>query len=771
MNSKPIFVLFLSLSISLNLFATSNNYTGRVVDLYSGEGIPGVEIFNTSQGTSTNMDGEFKLQPGTSDSLTIRCIGYETIRKTVDDLGDVIHLKPIILHGQSINVLSNRVIPGFTSVAYSILNKSEIRERYSVEDVPMILSSEAGVHAYSESGNGTGYSYVSIRGFDQSRISVMLDNVPLNDNESHQVYWVDHGDILSDAEDVEIQRGIGSSLYGASSFGGSININTGIKSKSEILSLGVLAGSYNTRKYRMGYKSGLRFGENLSFSMRASILDSDGYRVDSRSEQRSLVFGLEQRGAGFTNQSRATLGKEFSVLQWDGVSQAYLDNPDLRRGKMPWTTPFTDDYFQEIYSLNTQIYLNDHSAIHNVLYLVRGRGYYEDQRYGENFFSYNLDIMDAYPDTTEKLLETDLLRRKWINNHYYGVTPVWTYEAKKWRSDMGMELRQYAGEHFGEVYDVGDPDLSEILPNPYEYYSYTGNKRLMSVFAQMLVRMTPKLNVNLGLRAQGIWWQLDQEQIGHAQGLNLKADWTFFNPRIGIRYEVSDGLGVFASTGTAQKEPADAQIIEADGGWEKPPELAPSEIVRNSEIGLVWFGGSQKFTINLYQIDYQNELLSDIYDFQDGSFRVETANLTIHRGIELEAKTHLTKKIHVGFNSSLAEHKFADGLLEGKLLTNVPGILGNAHIRYILNENIEGLLSVKYVGKQFIDFANSNELSIPSYILTDVSVHTSWSALEFQLRVNNLLDTEYATFGYEYYEGYYWPGANRNYTLNLNYSF
>ncbi|NQV30852.1 MAG: TonB-dependent receptor [Candidatus Marinimicrobia bacterium] len=770
MHNKLISILFLAVIIGNNLQADIRNTEGQVIDLYTGEGIPGADIFGVDYGTSTDINGDYSLNLETEDTLTIRCIGYESQRYAATEIDEIIQLKPTILQGQSINVSSNRVLPGVSSVAYSILNKTEIRQRYSVEDVPMILSSEAGVHAYSESGNGTGYSYVSIRGFDQSRIAVMLDNVPLNDNESHQVYWVDHGDILSDAEDVEIQRGVGSSLYGASSFGGSININTGIKSNIEKFSLGVLAGSYNTRKYRFGYKSGLRFGENLSLSLRVSALDSDGYRVDSKSEQRSLMFGLEHRGAGFTNQFRAVLGKEFSVLQWDGVSQSYLDDPDLRREKMPWTTPFTDDFFQEIYSLNTQYYFNDHSALHNVVYLVRGSGFYEVQKYDQDFYSYNLDPSDAFPDSIEQQMVTDLQRRQWIKNNYIGITPVWTFESKKWRSDMGMELRRYTGDHYGEVMNIGDPDLAARLPGTYQYYSYQGQKHLITAFGHFLFRLTPKFSANIGLKAQRIFWQLNQDPIGHAQGLTLAADWTFLNPRIGLRYELREGLSLFAAFGSAQKEPADNQIIEADDVW-STPVTAPTEAVRNTEIGVVWFAGMHNLSINLYRIDYENELLSDIYDFQDGSFDVETANLTIHRGIELESNTQIMKQVSININSSIAEHTFARGPFDGKVLTNVPGILGNAHLNYKYSENLLAMLSLKYVGEQFIDFANSEEFLIPSYFLTALSLHLTLSEIEIQMKVNNMMDTQYATFGYEYDGGYYWPGANRNYTINLNYSF
>jgi len=126
---------------------------------------------------------------------------------------------PTVLEGEEVTVNATRAIAGVTPVSFSNLTSQEIETRYTVEDIPMVLASEPGVWAYSESGNGTGYSYVSIRGFDQSKIGVMVDGVPLNDNESHQVYWVDHGDLLADAKDVQIQRGIGNSLYGSSAFG------------------------------------------------------------------------------------------------------------------------------------------------------------------------------------------------------------------------------------------------------------------------------------------------------------------------------------------------------------------------------------------------------------------------------------------------------------------------------------------------------------------------------------------------------------------------
>ncbi len=770
MSTKPLFASLLLLFFTTVILAEPIQISGQAIDRKSGSGIPGVEIFTNQTGAITDLSGNFVLLIDDTNSVTVRCIGYETLELSAHEASNNILLQPTILEGQSINVTSTRVIPGVSPVAYSILESEEIGLRYSVEDVPMILSSEAGVHAYSESGNGTGYSYVSIRGFDQSRISVMLDNVPLNDNESHQVYWVDHGDILSGADDVEIQRGVGSSLYGATAFGGSININTRIKSETEQVKLTALRGSYNTSKYRLAYDSGTRFGENLNFSLRGSLLNSDGYRVDSRSEQQSLTFGVEHRGNGLTNQFRAVIGKELSVLQWDGVSQEYLNDEELRRSKMSWTVPFTDDYLQQIYSLNTTYNFNPHSMLRNVVYLVKGTGFYEVEKYGRDYYSYNLDVADAYDDTTELNLEVDFLRKKWINNIYYGITPVWTYESTNWRSDLGIELRNYVGDHFGEVSNVSDPELAATLPDVYEYYSYKGQKQLVTAFGHFLYRITPQMTTSLDLRAQGIWWQLDQETIGHAPGVDLSADWKFVNPRIGLRYAFSPGLSVFAGIGTAQKEPADAQIIEADDVW-STPTLAPAEGVTNKEIGANWFSGQHQFALNLYQIDYENELLSDIYDFQDGSFDVETANLTRHQGIEIDARTTLSEHLHISVNGTFSENKFQEGTFSGKSLINVPGVLANGMIRYELGPSFQTALSAKYVGKQYIDFMNTEDLAIPEYLLTDVSLFYSIFNIDTHLKINNVFDTRYATYGYEYWGGYYWPGATRNYTLSLNYSF
>ncbi|MCJ7801379.1 MAG: TonB-dependent receptor, partial [Candidatus Marinimicrobia bacterium] len=514
--TKNIMLILTFLGLFSTLFSESYMVSGHIYDSVTNRPIGGANIIIGNIGTSTNEFGGFSINVATQSPIKIVMIGYETetVDFTIDNIE--IYLEPFAIKGAPIEVTATRVIPGITPVAYSNLTSREVAAHYSVEDVPMVLSTEPGIHAYSESGNGTGYSYVSIRGFDQSRIAVMLDNVPLNDNESHQVYWVDHGDILSDASDVEIQRGIGNSLYGAAAFGGSINIQTKIASPYEKFTVGGLMGSFGTYKGRIQYSSGDRFGKQWSLTSRLSSIKSDGYRDDSSSNQTAFSLGVEHRTSKMTNQFRALLGKEISQLQWDGISKDMLSNRELRIGKMEWTVPFIDDFFQQIYSLNTRYNFSPHVSFHNVAYAVLGSGFYEVEKFNQDYYSYNLDISNEFTDEQELEMEADFLRRKWIQNKCYGVVPTITINYMNLRTDFGIESRIYSGKHFGEVLDVYNPLLRAKLPNEYRYYEYLGEKNSLTAFGHVVYSFPIGLHLVGDVQLQKHDWLLDQESIGHA---------------------------------------------------------------------------------------------------------------------------------------------------------------------------------------------------------------------------------------------------------------
>ncbi|MFQ6605572.1 MAG: TonB-dependent receptor plug domain-containing protein, partial [Fidelibacterota bacterium] len=451
------------------LSAQALDITGVVLD-DNGNPLVDVNIISDSVGTISDEDGVFRIRLLPGQSLHFSHIGYQSQSIMPESLHVVVVLKRQVLETLPITVEANRAITGVTPVAFSTLTEEEINRNYSVQDIPMVLAGEPGIYAYSESGSGTGYSYVSIRGFDQSRIAVIIDNVPLNDNESHQVYWVDHGDLLSNAKDVQIQRGIGNSLYGASAFGGSINVQTRIASEEESITMKSGFGSFGTYKFSSSYHSGLRFGPSASFTARLSQIKSDGYREFHNSLQRSAFFGLERRTRQWLHQVRINLGYENTRLVWDGVSETDLADREARRKSYQG---YTDDFLQQIYSWNATWTPSSAFKFANTIYIVKGAGYYEVEKFGVDWYSYGLDVLDSYPDSVELSLTTDLLRRKWIVNQYTGWTPTMTKKLKNGRLDVGLELRLYTGDHFGEVSHFSAPALEHYFGGTwYRYYRY-----------------------------------------------------------------------------------------------------------------------------------------------------------------------------------------------------------------------------------------------------------------------------------------------------------
>ncbi|MFH2025400.1 MAG: TonB-dependent receptor, partial [bacterium] len=600
------FIFLFPFFIFKSVFATDYVISGKLLSIETGKPVEYANILlTTGEGTYSGETGDFQVK---SEKLPVKVtISHIAFRDTSfivynSSIGNI-YLRAEVIAGEEVFVTATRAVKGKSPVAFSTLSNEEIKARYTVEDVPMILAMEPGVYSYSESGNGTGYSYIQIRGFDQSRIAVMMNNVPLNDNESHQVYWVDHGDVLSDAEDVQIQRGIGNSLYGTSAFGGSVNVITSIGSDKPELSLNVGAGSYNTSKIHLKATSGALFDKRVKMSARLSQIKSEGYRDFHDTVQKSGAFGVEYDGKNFTHQFRALVGYENSHLMWDGVSADNIDDREKRRAGYQ---SYLDDFLQQVYSLNSSWRISDRLHFCNVAYLVKGSGYYEVFKEGCDIYSYNLDVNDQYSDSLEMEMKTDLLRRKWIVNNYFGIIPTLTYIRDKYRLDIGGEIRSYTGDHFGEIADFSDPDLSSLISEDwYQYYNYIGEKLITTGFAHFAFEPLKKLKLIADLQYQYIHWNMDQKKIGHAVGYQLDAKWNFLNPRLGAIYSFSDELFVFANYGKAQREPADDQIIEADDVW-NAPQKASAELIHDYELGGRYRIRQLEIDLNLYRINYKN---------------------------------------------------------------------------------------------------------------------------------------------------------------------
>ena len=760
------YIFFLTATLISTLFSQLTEVSGVVFDNKSKIPLEGVNISSNEVGTVTNKDGKFILLVEDENEIIFSFIGYETISTKIKPQM-TIFMNPSVLRGDEIVVSATRAVSGKTPVSFSNLTLKEIETRNTAQDIPMVLASEPGVWAYSESGNGTGYSYVSIRGFDQSRIGVMIDGVPLNDNESHQVYWVDHGDLLADAKDVQIQRGIGNSLYGSSAFGGSININTNILSDKREIGFSYGQGDWNTTKYRTRYRSGKDFGDNLSLVVRTSQIKSDGYRDNHNSKQNGLFFGLEHRGEKITNQFRALIGYENTQLLWDGI---YMEDIDDRTKRRTGNKAYTDNFSQQIYSLNTRTKIRENIFLKNTSYLVLGQGYYEVNKSGQDYYSYNLDVNNEFSDNEEQSLSTDFLRRKWIDNNYFGVVPTITWLNKGLRIDLGGEIRYYTGDHFGEVSKFSNERLaSQFGDSWYRYYQYVGKKNSMTSFIHFNWHpIGQPFTITADFQNQIHNWKLEQEKIGHSVGHKLTADWNFYNPRMGMIWELSDSLNMFVSWGKAQKEPADNQIIQADDVW-SDPVMAAAEVITDFEWGLDFTFGRGKAKFNGYNIKYLNEQLKNIDVNQEGEYDYYLADSTEHMGFEWETEFILNNQFSLAANGALVMNYFNDG----KSLPNVPSTLFNLSIDYQPIKNGLFFIHWRRIGNMYVDRENTEEGMIDPFSVWDMGIKYRWQGLEIMAKVNNVFDKLYSTYGYGYnwdgYKAYYWPGATRNTFINISY--
>jgi iron complex outermembrane receptor protein len=276
---------------------------GTARDAETGAALVGCNIVieGTALGTITDAQGHFELHgvPAGKVNLIASFIGYATQRLVLDvrqpQIAVSLRLTPMAVIGPAVTVVSTRATDRETPVAFATLSNQDLNARYFAQDLPVLLSELPSTTFYSENGNGIGYNYLSIRGFDQRRISVLINGVPQNDPEDHNVYWIDFPDLLANIQDIQVQRGAGSAFYGPPAIGGSVNILTSNFSSERRLSVYAGGGSYNTQKLLLAFNSGLLKNQYI-LSGRVSRIQSDGYRDRSWVDLKSYFLGAARVG-------------------------------------------------------------------------------------------------------------------------------------------------------------------------------------------------------------------------------------------------------------------------------------------------------------------------------------------------------------------------------------------------------------------------------------------------------------------------------------------
>ncbi|UCD37525.1 MAG: TonB-dependent receptor plug domain-containing protein, partial [Fidelibacterota bacterium] len=486
----------------------SSTISGSVVDKVNAQPLHGANVMieELGIGTTTNNAGAYRLSDVQAGKYTLSTsmIGYAVLKLTIVVPGDTsidFALSQTVIPGQEIIVTGDRARRRESPIAFSDVTREEIEERWSVQDVPMLLNSLPGVYSYSDAGNGIGYTQLKLRGFDQRRLSVTINGVPLNDPEDHNVYWVDIPNLLSNVEDIQIQRGIGTSLYGRNAFGGSVNLVTTNFPAHRRFGFELGIGSYDTEKYSFDFLSGL-IDNTYSFYGRFSRITTDGYRDDAWSELWSYFLSAVRYDQHTTTKINIYGGPERSHAAWDASPESAL-NQDHRHNPYSHYQNETDNFNQPHYEFHHELRLGENTVLTNTLFYIRGEGYYEQlkdarklEEYGIEEFKildpglFGADSLEYYSgidldgDWENDILErdngyftlkrTDLVRQKWVLKNQYGWVPTLRWNFARSTITLGGEISTFDSEHFGKVL------WAKYLPqsaNPEDpYYSYTGEK-------------------------------------------------------------------------------------------------------------------------------------------------------------------------------------------------------------------------------------------------------------------------------------------------------
>ena len=562
--------------------------TGQIVDKETGEPVPAatVRIAGTNVGTISEADGRFQLDIGerSSGDLVVHHVAYRPWRMALSrlDAEPTIRLTPVVLPGQDIVVTTSRAVRGQSPVAFDNLTKEEIRQSYQAQDVPMLLTEAPGVYAFSDNGNGIGYSYLSIRGFPQRRVSVLVNGVPLNDPESHEVYWIDLPDLAESIEDAQIQRGVGTTLYGSNSIGGTINLRTSDYSPVRELTATSGFGSYGTRKFSLSGNSGL-IDDQYALYGRFSRIVSDGYRDNAWTDLWSYYMSATRFDRAWTNRLIVLGGPEQTHLAYKGIPRQFIEgdtsfsfdgvkptgdpNVDRRFNPFQWDME-TDNFNQPQYQFLTEYRPDTNWLFENTLFYIKGKGYYDQLRGGQDFAEYHLSpfsqivVSDGTVDTVEVSNADELWRRRWVDNDFWGIVPRMTRKHHNGVLSFGGEFRHHHGNHWGEVQSATPVDTS-FTPGQH-YYDYEGRKIVASVFAQEVYTPHPKVTLTGAMQFSFKEYRLYNNRFANINGqmVTHTTRYNFVSPRGGVTVRPAPGVTVFGSVSYNEQEPTNDEVFD-----------------------------------------------------------------------------------------------------------------------------------------------------------------------------------------------------------------
>lgn len=665
---------------------------------------------------------------------------------------------------QTIEVDALKGIERKTPVAFQDIKREEIVQKYWMQDLPMFLNGKTSLKSYSESGASIGYSYLSLRGFDQRRISILINGTPQNDAEDQQVYWVDLSDITSSVENIQIQRGVGTGLYGTSSIGGVINIQTIDYTKRNFLNVNVGAGDYNSKRYSFEYSSGLA-KNNFGFYGKFSKTTSDGYRDLSWSDHWSYFIGATKLFKNSTLKMNVYGSPIKNHLAYLGVTRDYLDGKvtgdklvDRRYNPLTYYDE-TDNYHQPHYELIYNWQPSKNVYISNTVSYTRGEGFFvtsfpaiweldfsyfrlnpfftsDTTTFNPMYYKRNPDGSFYFEPSSGYVVDkSDMITKLYVNNNDYGWYPKVqiTHNNDKGTLVIGGEVRMHKSEHYGEIAFANA--LPQNTPPNYEYYYYNGKKRSLAIYANEIYNINDNVTAMVGLQYANHRYSLENDKF-KPYGFDVNYD--FFTPRVGLNVVLPNNLRFFGNVSYVKREPRLKDIYDAESPYSTPnfrvvdtvnndysdPLVKPEELI-DYELGINYKTPAMNTSLNFYMMDFSNEIVSNGQLDNVGQPINGNAGKSIHRGIEFESavtpfyNSKVWNKLSLEYNITFSENYFKEyteilgrdsvgNILYGndysgnQILLN-PSVLGNLTLNYYDKGNFNAFVTMQHVGKQYLD--------------------------------------------------------------------
>ncbi|POY36924.1 TonB-dependent receptor [Solitalea longa] len=821
-------LLMALLAMVTPLFALAQlQLSGKVMDKQSNLALAGanVSIKGTSNGTQTSTSGAFsfkKLKKG-NYTLLISFVGYVSVEEKVELTAD----KALEIKLDRSNIIADEVVVRSTrasansATTFKNVSKADLEKQNLGQDLPFLLNQTPSAVISSDAGNGIGYTGIRIRGSDGSRTNLTINGIPLNDAESQGSFLVNLPDFASSVDNIQIQRGVGTSTNGAGAFGASINIQTNTLNEKPYAEIASSGGSFGSVKNTLNVGTGLM--GKFAFDGRLSMINSNGFIDRGSSNLRSFFLS----GGYYCKKSLLKVnvisGKEKTYQAWNGIPGAKLfgKSDDLKAhyernagydGAMyntkedslnlfqsnPRTYNYftynnqTDNYRQDHYQAFYSQSINEKLNFNIGLHYTHGEGYYEEYKYNAELAKYGIDNVVIGGET---ITNSNLIRQKWLNNDFYGTVFSLEYKpVSRLNLTLGGAYNNYDGAHYGKVIwaqyaSNSDPDR--------KYYEDNANKKDFNIYGKATYGINDQLTAFADLQYRRVNYSFLGYEHSGDELVNVQQDaiLNFFNPKVGLSYQINESNNTYVSYAHTNKEPGRDEYTKST-----PQSRPKPEKLDNIELGYRNQTSTHNLGLNLYYMNYTDQLIltGQVNDVGE-AIRVNTPE-SYRAGIEFDGSFKLTSILTWNLNAALSANKvknfseFVTNYDTGNIdqisykttdIAYSPNFIAGTQFNLSPFKNFTAGISGKYVGQQYLDNTSSSSRSMDAFFVSDLLLNYNLQFkavknLGFTVMVNNLFNAKYEPNGYTWgyitggeriNENFYFPQAGTNVLVGLNLKF